>query len=553
MRAVFPARAFLLVLSLLLSGPTAEAQQTPRRLLPEPPSEAARPVARPEVSGAPAPTIRREAIGAPSLASVGLGRPRFAFAGPLWPQAEADRLLALLERLPERLALPALRDLARRLLTAPGPRLDDGLALLTSRARALERIGDPGLAAELLMAPGVAESRAAREEAALLAFAAAGASRSCGLAEGLPGEQPWLVAVRIACALREGDRALAGLRLELARERGIVFTPDFLALVDAARVGEPLPVSLPTAAERPAVLLLIGALPVGSPGIAGELMADPAVLAALARNPGAPAGIRLPAAEAAAAAGWLDAEALRTVYLETAGTEETSDAGTRAMLVARLAAETVPAARAALLVEAEPVRAAGVERLLWLRVLAPDAKMLVPDPALDWAAEAVLFALLAAGETDAVAQWAELLERRVKERGEGRAALARIERLLALAALRPLPEPLGIAGERQLLLFATLADALGLSLPAADWGRLLAGEGPAGGDAPPLSLWRESEIAAAEGRPGEGLLAALGLFGDMPASAPPLALWRALRGIVTSGEPAVARATAVELALVWRL
>ncbi len=553
MGVVLPARAFLLVPLLFLSGPTAEAQQTPRRLLPDPPPAAAEPAPSREVLGAPSPAIRREAIGAPSLASVGLGRPRFAFDGPLWPKAEADRFLALLERLPERLALPALRDLARRLLTAPGPRLDDGLALLTSRARALARIGDPGLAAELLMAPGDAESRVAREEAALVALAAAGAPRTCGLAEGLPGEEPRLVAVRIACALRAGDRALAGLRLELARERGIAFTADFLTLVDAARAGEPLPVTLPTAAERSAVLLLIGALPVGSARVAGELMADPAVLAALARNPAAPVGIRLPAAEAAAAAGWLDSGALRTVYLETAGTEETSDAGRRATLVARLAAETVPAARAALLVEAEPVLAAGVERLLWLRVLAPDAKELVPDPALDWAAEAVLFTLLAAGETEGVAQWAELLERRVKERGEERAAFARIERLLALAGLRPLPEPLGLAGERQLLLFATLADALGLSLPAADWNRLLAGEGPAGGEAPPLSLWRESETAVVEGRPGEGLLAALALLGDTPASAPPLALWRALRGIASSGEPAVAREAAVELALVWRL
>ena len=550
-----PIRPLLLALAVLLAASAAGGQETPRRLLPpaapQPPETASQPSPPP---AATEPPIRSEAIGAPSLSTVGLGRPAFGFAGPLWPDADPERLLALFERLPERLALPALRELARRLLTVPGPPIDNGLALLLARARTLEHIGDPRLAAELLAAPGEAEGRAMREENALVALAAAGRSaEACALAEGAADEAVRLAAVRIVCALRAGDAGLAGLRLELARERGLVFTPDFLAMLEAARAGRPLSVTLPTAVERPAVLLLIAGLPVGEARVEGELAADPAMLAALARNPRTPARIRLRAAEAAAAAGWLDADGLRGVYLEAATEGDPSRAGERAGLVARLAAETVPAARAALLVEAVEARAAGIERLYWLRVLAPYARTLIPDPALDWAAEAVLLGLLAAGETATVADWAMLLERRVEATGEGRPARARIARLLALAGLRPLPPELGMPDDRRRLLFATLAEGLGLALPPADGVWLLANEVTGAAEAPPLFLWLELEAARDEGRAGEGLLAALALLGDAPEGAAPLALWQALRGLVALGEEATARAAAVELALVWRL
>ncbi len=548
MRVALPVLALLLSFALLPAPATAE--EAPRRLLPRPADAQADP-APPERRP---PAIRSRPVAAPSLATVGLGEARSGFEGPLWPGAEADRLRALLDRLPERLALPALHDLARRLLTAPGPRVEDGLALLLARARVLARIGDPALAAELLLTPGDAESRAPRQKAALAALAAAReAAKACELAAGMPGEEVAPAAVRIVCALRDGNTDLAGLRLELARERGLAFAPDFLAMLDAARSGRPLSVTLPTGDARPAMLLLIGELPVGEAAVEGELGADPAVLAVLAGNARAPAAIRLLAAEAAAAAGWLEAGDLRRVYLEAAEPGQEAAAAKRAAMVARLAAETVPAARAALLAEAVPALAAGIERLLWLRVLAPDAAMLVPDPALDWAAEAVILPLLAAGESERIEEWRLLLERRVRATGEGGAELGRIERLLALAGRRPLPEPAPLPGDRQRLLFATLADGLGLSLERREWTRLLGRETAGAAQAPPLSLWRQLGDAQAEGRPGEGLLAALGLLTDAPEGAAPLALWRVLRGLGALGEEEVARAMAVQLALVWRL
>ncbi|HFD17022.1 MAG TPA: hypothetical protein ENJ38_12060, partial [Rhodospirillales bacterium] len=116
LRTLAPALAVLLVVA------GAAAQETPRRLLPRaapsgepPPPEAAAP------SPTPAPAIRRERLGAPSLSTVGLGNPVFGADGPLWSGADPGRMLALFDRLPERLALPALRELARRLLVAPGP------------------------------------------------------------------------------------------------------------------------------------------------------------------------------------------------------------------------------------------------------------------------------------------------------------------------------------------------------------------------------------------------------------------------------------------------
>ncbi len=541
-----------LALALLLSAFAVAAEDTPRPLLPPspPPSREVAPT-----PGAPSPpAIRSRPVPAPSLSTVGLGVPRFGFDGPLWPGAEAERLRVLLDRLPERLALPALRDLARRLLTAPGPRLEDGLTLLLARARVLTRIGDPDLAAELLLTPGDVESRVTRHEAALTALAAAReTARACELAADMPGEDVALAAVRIVCALREGNTDLAGLRLELARERGIAFAPDFLAMLEAARAGRPLSVTLPTGPERPAMLLLIARMPVGEALVEGELKADPAVLAALAGNAQTPAAIRLVAAEAAAASGWLSAADLRDVYLQAADPGEETPVAKRAALVTRLAAETVPAARAALLAEAVPALAAGIERLVWLRVLAPYAAMLVPDPALDWAAEAVILPLLAPGETDRVEEWRALLERRVRATGEGKAELGRIERLLALAGRRPLPEPALPPGDRQRLLFATLVDGLGLPLESREWTRLLESETAGAAEAPPLSLWRQLEEAEAEGRPGEELLAALGLVTDAPEGAAPLALWRVLRGLEALGEKEVARAMAVQLALVWRL
>lgn len=393
-----------------------------------------------------------------------------------------------------------------------------------------------------------------REESALLALAAAGrGDRACALAEKTGDEAVRLAAVRIVCALRAGNVGLAELRLELARERGIVFTPDFLAMLGAARTGEPLSVTLPSAAERAAVLLLVAEQPVGDARVEGELAADPAILAALARNARVAPSLRLRAAEAAAAAGWLEATALREVYLQTAEKAGNTRAGERARLVARLAAETVPAAKAALLVEAVGARAAGIERLSWLRVLAPHARALVPAPALDWAAEAVTLTLLAAGEWQRLEDWAALLERRVARTGEGEPVRARIRRLLALAGLRPLPLSIGTPDDRRRLLFATLAEGLGMTIPAGDWTRLLANEVAGAAAAPPLSLWRELEAARREGRPGEGLLAALALLGDAPEGAAPLAVWQTLRGLMAFGEERTARDAAVQLALVWRL
>ncbi len=560
-------RSLAVGLALLLfpaTGPSL-AQEAPRRLLPAERNAAPAPVAEPAPpSPSPGGPIRAKPLAAPPLAALGIGPAILPGEGAVWRDVKPESVLALLDILPDRLSLPSLRQLGIRLLAAPGPEIggDTGRSILLRRLRGLRRLGALDLALELAALPAIARDPGIRAEARLTAAEAGRIDPVCAMrpADDVLSERE-RSALGIACALIR-NRELARLRLQLAEERGIRLPSYLRHVFEQALAGEPLTVRLPVGEERLPLLLLYARLPLAEFDLEGELGSDPALLSLFADHPNLAPGLRLAAAEKAAVLGWRAPARLRADYLRFAAHAATAAGGDRAgdsalvrraTMVARLAAEKVPAARAALLRQAEDLQGAGPERLVWLNVLATDAASLDPDPSLDWAAPLVIPPLLAADDVEAARAWYGLWRQRARK-GKDAAANRRMAVWMALRQGTPVSLGFGEWAPRQRLLLLALAAGTGLETREEDWIASLSG---LASDPPPpvpaLPLWWITGKAAREGRIGEAALAAVDLLGSSPETAAPLALERVLGTLRRLGRPGVARRLAIEIALALRL
>ncbi len=536
--------AVLLGLGALWGAGALAEQHAPRPLLPPvvlPPS--------PPVEEEPAPGgIRTEPLPAPSLATAGLERPRFGFDEPLWPRAEGALVTALLERLRRLPPLPALRDLARRLLIAPGPAVPDGLPVLMARARALMRLGFPREAARLARLPGDEQSRLARERLALEALVLAGeVEEGCALAETLAPDGRGLLALRVVCAAVAGELERARLIWAVARERGVVLDEASSALLDAA-VGEAaVPLEGMSAESRLAALVAARRLPLRLEELPPEMWADGPLLAALAENRKLAPALRLRAAEAAALRGWVAIPRLRELMTELAGgaAEGEREVMDRARTLAGLQAERLPAPRVSLLAEAAAMVPAGVERVVWLHLLSVEAEPLVPDPALLWAAESVAAVLMAGGRWEQARPWLVLAGAVEDGDADG-------DPVLALLGRRRGEGAAPVRG-RRLVYRLALAAAWDRNPADAELAEALAAGPAEAAGAPGFGLWWVRERGLVERRPGEALIAALLMLEPPLESLSPLVLTTALRTLRAFGEEAAARELAAAVALALRL
>jgi hypothetical protein len=556
--------------------PPAPPAPTPPAVAPAMDREAARPTP-------PEPSVRVQPLGPPGLDATGLPAPDgLADGDAIWAGSDPRLVLDLLERLPVRTANPALRALTRRLLASggPSPPGEEGRPLGV-RVRGLLAMGELDTALALLHRlpagqGGEALERLAVEALLLAGDAAVACARGGDAAAGF--RAAFWTKLTVLCRLRAGERAAAGLALELLREQagreppgGEADDPAFFALAGTAldagggAPGGGPPPPLPEAGAPPSPLHLAlmreARLPV--PGEPPERHA-PEHLAAIARDPATPSARRVAAAERAAALGALPPDGLAAAYAAAA---DLAAGPIEAAAVAGLAG--APAGRARLyhaLHGGGPPPAWGPEAVgaVWRAIDDPRLRPLLArllaapladlPPAAGAGSAGAVLGLLALGRAgDAAAWWrpaadppplAALL---ALARGEAPDSAA------AVAGWREVGPPFEGAETRLLALF----EGLGTPVPEPVWRALLDGGGPEGDGAadaapPPADAagpWLRLRHAAPAGRVGEAVLSGLLLLDGRPELAHPAALADVLAGLRRVGLEREARAVALDAAL----
>lgn len=538
----------------------------------------------------PGSPIQVEPLGPVDPDGAGVGD---ALAADLWRGLPVDEALILLSGLPVATPSPAAKTLQRRLLLSPGApqaRLDAFPGAPSAPARrfgalrveALAAMGDPRGAAELAarLPESLADETTARALAdAQLLAGTLDCAKALETAKGFSGV--YWDKLALFCRLRAGGQAgseLAGveLTLDLLRERAGE-EDAFLQLAEAMAGGQPPRLRPIRDSGRKDFGPEYGALTVAAlraaraaaPPDALELT-DPALLAGIALGAATDPAVRAAAAERGAAALFLDARQLAEAYraVAPAGDEAARlkelaardrSARTRALVhqafagamdggrrveLARLAVELVDPA-----LLAGPLGNAAAALLDTVSPL-PDAAALAP------AAARLYYAL---GRPDAARRWHELALR-----GRNPAVAARLWPLSVIAGGAPpggtalglgawLDDALSggdppargrVAGQLALL------QAVGVAVPEDAWLRATdAGAPPVGAMVPDPALWERMNAAAAAGRVGETVLAALRLLGETgPAAASPVVVARVAASLRAVGLDAEARAIAREAA-----
>lgn len=494
-----------------------------------------------------------------------LGKGEAALPRDLWLGTPRAILRALLGQLGPS-ASPALRAVAQRLLLSGGaiPRGGDpaaGPSLALLRAQALARLGAlSGAATVLDNVPAAKLGDAALRFRIELAFAANNIADACQrVAAGLTEHaNVWWDEANIACDLLSGAREKAALSRDILHDRDPAADPQFDALIaatDGARgvkldrgvVLTPLRATLWASSKRPLPVEMIATM-------------DAPTAAAYAGS-GAPAAIRLSAAERAAALGGWPPERLAELYGK-AGLEDPTPAASpydqrlgetplgRAQLFATAQQNGDPARRVEALVQF--LRAAQLHDFYFVaaRLAAPIILAIGPGGATKEAAPSFTRALIAADHTRDAAAWLPLLDApaadplvTVVHAIEGvhpdDAAVGESLATLALHAKDP---------RRAIGLYLALISAYGVPLPAS----VLANEmGPARpGPVPSAALWLDLRQAATAHRRGELVLAGLIMVQDgVGLTTEPFRLLEVLAALRAAGFDVEARALARDLAV----
>ena len=493
--------------------------------------------------------------------------------GHPWQGITRDTVLRLIADLPTATPSPAARTLQRRLLLSSGSpqaQLDEPAPPRRFGALRVEKLaamGDPRGAADLaaLLPESLADEATARALTdALLLAGPIDCAKATDVGKNFGGA--YWQRVDLFCRLRGGDRAGAGLALDMLREQA--GGDDAFVQLAEVMAGGPAPRLRGLKDFSPIALAAMRATQTGAPPDSLSL-ADPARLAAVATNPATDPATRVTAAERAAAALFLDARQLAEAYRAVPGKGEEvarlkdmaardRSARTRALVhqafaaamdggrrveLARLAVDLVDPA---LLPGPVGNAAAG---LLDTVSPTPDAAALAP------AAARLYYAL---GRADAAKRWHDLALRSSRT--------AEVARLWPLSVIAGGPPPggtaLGLAGWLDEALRGAdsaarsrvagqlaLLQAVGVAIPEDAWLQATDAAAPPQAMAPNPALWERLKDAAAAGRVGETVLASLLLLGEGgPAAASPVVAARVVASLRAVGLDAEARAIAREAA-----
>jgi hypothetical protein len=557
--------------------PLGPAVAPPREAPAAPPREApsAPPRLAPGRTDLPVTVDRLAAVDPDSVGLIGDAGGGLGVA--MWRGSSRAFAAELIDALPAPVSSPAMRGLARRLLLTTAT-MPDGkpakASLLSARAEKLVALGDARASVDLIRAapPSAPDARLAQVEIENL-FLANDDAGACARVRGTePQTSYWQQALAYCLALA-GETEKTSVMAELMRERGAEVMPGFFPLIDAVLGDKNAKVDIPAEANALTLSMMRAANRKLPDAIAESQHA--AVLHNVALSPNADVGVRLAAAERAAAMGALSPAELAEIEAAVPFTPtEISNAvkiaevqwGPRARaLLARAALEaSSPATRADILGRAFALAREKGGLAALRRAVAPALDGFAPGPetiAVAGEVGAALYALGRAKEGDA---WYGAAERAAP--GDPEAARAWVV-LWPLAQLGTKPGswdpsmiarwraaqgPVGeVASERAraALIFALL-EALGQPVPADAWVGLVRAVGAGGAPAIPdaAALYALDHVARA-GRRGETVALALIVIGPSgPAGANPLALSTALGALTRAGLEADARALALEAA-----
>lgn len=482
---------------LIITSPNVEQ---PAPAAPQPEPSAAAPKA--EFPGGPAkpgPRFEVEELKAPDPDSVGvLDEAQGGLGMGLWHGTPAATVRKVLPALPAATGSRAMHGLTRRLLLSAGAAPDGNRgqspSLLELRAERLYAMGEiDGLAALLKAAPASLSSPGLtrlKVDTFLLAGDAKAACSEATMASQAVALDPRL---SVFCQITAGKGLEAGMAIDMMRERkdadhAFIAAAEAMAGTPPAKVDKlPNPTPLHLAAFRAAKLPLPADVAANAP---------PAMLQAIADNPGMAADLRIVAAERAEALGILPTDSVRKLMGEVAMTPAELQAAQaqgdktprgRALWLRAVGAEAVPATRAELISRILDHAADRHAFAATARLYAPLIGELKPAPEMAAAAPALARALYAAGRPEAAGNWLALAKSdpAAAKAAAGLWPLARIARVgLDSSPPESFAGWLEAAGANERRVVTTLAmlQAVGETVPASAWlphvGGTAAGTGP---------------------------------------------------------------------------
>jgi hypothetical protein len=508
--------------------------------------------------------------------SVGLiDESRGGLPGTLWNGSDRALIDRLIGEIPAETSSPAMRALARRLLTSAGtapasagePPKTNFVAV---RARQLMTMGEvPSAAALVQLIPMRNEDATLARVSLDTLWLSYDYANACSLVRSQVQrftDVSWQRAL-VFCQALNGEHARAQLGLDLLREQGgeddaafrrliAALNDDPRAKVDSLANPDPIHLAMLRAARQP--------IPANA-GNASSL----AVLRTIATSPNAPTELRLAAAEKAERAGVLGTETLAQLYdamtfsaddLAKAQTIAESDKTPRGRAVLYRAAKAQSDAAS---------RAAALQRMLatarkagWyptaVRLALPLFKDIPPNVEAEGFALEAARACLYAGRRDEAVVWVD------STGGTGglvSPVSTAIAPLLWLAGARPAPDAQRLAAWRALQerndaasapdRLATLAAlATGFGGPADAVLGSLPASGRTTAALPPAAYWLRLDTAAAQGRIGETALLALAILGpEGTMNTSPYVMPSVLRALRGVGLETTAQALAVETAI----
>lgn len=499
------------------------------------------------------------------------------FGATMWRGASRADIDSYLARLPVPSRSPVMTDLARRLLlTGAQPPEGAGNAgsLLATRLDLLIAAGHTQAALELAQAAGRDRSPGVAAGLARAALAQDNERLACDALKDIPpGNDPahdamaaFAVKLSTYCQIAAGNREIASLTLDLAREEGLD-DPLFYSLASEAAAGIVL------RAPEPNELGIVDAAfyrlaKRDLPGNAAALAA-PALLPSLLDDPSISDESKVEAAERAAAYGLIDGRGLAAFYKKPSFTPQQM-----AGLFTSDIPETSPLRRA-MIYQAIGSAVAADERIQLFKLafataesaglyyptveaLYPELQAMEPNEALRPLAPAATRAFIAIGERTKAQNWFALMTSGGQMLGRDARELSGLMRVAGgspgafdgkqLSAEIVADLKSGVkATQFYAASEAMLLDALGFKLDPAVWEALLDARGALTGKVPAEALLDQLRAAGARNALGETVLLALDTIGQMgPGSVHPRGVAQAVSSLRAVGLESEARRLALE-------
>lgn len=499
------------------------------------------------------------------------------FGADMWRGASRADIDSYLSRLPVPSRSPVMSDLARRLLlTGAQPPEGAGSAssLLATRLNLLIAAGHTQAALELAQAAGRERSPGVAMGLARAALAQDDERLACDALKDIPpGSDPahdgmaaFSVKLSTYCQLAAGNREIASLTLDLAREEGLDDALFYSLASEAAagiilRAPEPNELGIVDAAFY---RLAKRDLPENATAIAA-----PALLPALLDDPSLSAEQKVEAAERAAAYGLINGRQLAAYYRKPRFTPEQ---------MAGLLTSDIPESsplRRAMIYQAIGSAVAADERIQLFKLafataetsglyyptveaLYPELAEMEPNDALRPLAPAATRAFIAIGEQTKAREWFALVTSGGQMLGRNARELSGLMRVAGGSTTGFDSKQLSgeivadlKSGVKSTQFYAAseamLLDALGFQLDPAVWDALLDARGALTGKVPPEALLNQLQAAGAKDALGETVLLALDAIGQAgPGSVHPRAAAQAVASLKAVGLENEARRLALE-------